>query len=279
MAMLSRRSIGATLSAAAFALSPAGTANAAQTASHGVVVVAVGDDSGKPARALARDVYANAALLFPVTPRSDASAQVLLGEPWPKDAAPSVIELGKVREALGKTESEAAERRLLASIGLELNADFVVAVRREGEGAAAKILRCKSAAYEPDVLKATAEKDASGEISYRFADAVPTLVRLVQAGEITEPAAPAPPPAPPPASAAAPPPLRPTATPAPASALKTPGKQVPAAPKPEPSPVWKSTWFWVAIGGAAAIGLTAFGIAKATEGDDNMVHLSGRISK
>lgn len=285
--MLSRRSIGALLSFTALVLGTQDVAGAAETASSGVVVVAVGNDAKQAALTLAREVYADSALLFPVTPLSDAWAQVLLGEAWPKDAAPSVIELAKVRQELGASDSDAAKRRLLASIGLELKAELVVSVHREGERAFARILRSKSAAYEALELDAIAEKDAKGEALYRFPDALPKLkgllARSAQALEDTAPAASSAvtaalksPPAPP---SAAPPPLVPKRTAPAQSASKTPLNKSPAKPVPEPEPAWKSTWFWVALGGAAALGLTAFGIAKATESDGNTVHLGGTVSK
>ncbi len=286
--MLSRRYIGALLSFATLALGPQEMASAAEAKPAGVVVVAIGDASKPAAASLARDVYADSALLFPVTPLSDPSARVLLGETWPKDADPSVIELAKVRQELSTTDSEVTRRRLLSSIGVELGAELVVSVELAGDRASAKILRSKSSSYDALELSAAAEKDAKGAISYRFADAVPALKGLLaqrdQQPADAAPAASSSSPAAPLQSASAPqskgpPPLVPARTPASQPPSGAPLNKAPVKPVPESTPAWKSTWFWVALGGAAALGLTAFGIAKATESDGNTVHLGGRVSK
>jgi hypothetical protein len=297
MAMVSRLRAGALL-AATVILAGYGEARAAEPApmKKGAVVVAVGDESAAAARPLARDVYREEALRPPI---DDAAARVLAGEPTPAGAPAKLVELGELRASVARTGSDAAARRLLASLGESARARIVISVTvGEGGRPVAKVLRVETAAFESVELGATVETTPEGEKAFRWPGAVATLLPLAAKGE-GEPATTATAPsATTSASGASSSSSAPSSTPAkptagspskPSAAAKTPGPLRPTAAsaqpaKPEPAddkdrPTWKSPWFWATLGGVAAVGLGIFGIVKATESDSDLVRLQGRIAK
>jgi hypothetical protein len=255
----------------------AGEAAPAAAAARGAIVVAVGEGATEAARPLAHDVYREEALRPAV---DDATARALIGEPLAKDAPPKLIELAEIRASIARSGSDAAARRLLASLGEGARARIVVTVAMEGGRPVAKVLRVETRAFENVELGATVETPAASQTPaakiIRWPGAVVTLLPLAStaaAAEAKSPAAPS-------GDAAAGTtkttkttsagPVRPT----PNSAPK------PAAPKPvEAQPAWKSVWFWATLGGVAAAGLAAFGIAKAAESDDGLVRLQGRVAQ
>ena len=49
------------------------------------------------------------------------------------------------------------------------------------------------------------------------------------------------------------------------------------APLSDQRPAWKSPWFWAALGGVAAVGVTVFVLAKTTGSNPGTVHLDGSV--
>lgn len=240
-------------------------------------MVAVGEGATEAARPLAHDVYREEALRPAV---DDATARALIGEPLAKDAPPKLVEIAEIRASIAGSGSDAAARRLLASLGEGARARIVVTVAMEGGRPVAKVLRVETKAFENVELGATVETPAASQTPaakiFRWPGAVVTLLPLASpaaAAEAKGPAAPS-------GNAAAATskttndasagPVHPT----PSSAPK------PSAPKPvEAQPAWKSVWFWATLGGVAAAGVAAFGIAKAVESDDGLVRLQGRVAQ
>jgi hypothetical protein len=242
-------------------------------AARGAIVVAVGEGATEAARPLAHDVYREEALRPAV---DDATARVLIGEPLAKDAPPKLIELAEIRASIARSGSDAAARRLLASLGEGARARIVVTVAMEGGRPVAKVLRVETRAFENVELGATVETPAASAPQtstakiFRWPGAVVTLLPLastVAAAETKSTAAPS-------GSAAA------TTNKASAGPVRPPSSSEPAAPKPvEAQPAWKSVWFWATLGGVAAAGVAAFGIAKAVESDAGIVRLQGRVAQ
>lgn len=281
---------GAALGAEPSAASPAPAAAAAMATPRGAVVVAVGEGSTEAARPLAHDVYREEALRPAI---DDATARALIGEPLAAQAPPKVVEIAEIRASLGRSGSDAAARRLLASIGQGARARIVVAVAIEGGRPVAKVLRVETATFESIELGATVETPAAGQDQaqaqpqsatptatptptpapaqkiVRWPGAVATLLPLASAPKSA--AAPADKPA---ASTTKAPvgPVRPK------DAKQTAPPSKPAPSDEKDSPAWKSPWFWAALGGVAAASLAAFGIAKAVESDDSLVRLQGRVA-
>lgn len=242
----------------------AAAARAQRAVARGAVVVAVGEGATPAARVLARSVYRDPALRPTL---DDASARVLVGEAPTADAPASVRELVEVRASVERAGSDVIARRLLASLGAQAEAELVVAVRLDGGRPVARVLRVATATYAPIELGATI------------------------LGSTQPAAAPAPAPAPAPAE------TRTFEWPGAADALRaqlrprTPASQPvgPLAPQSVPAKaasgappaggeVWRSPWFWGAIGVVAAAGATVFAFAKAGEGETDTVHLAGRIA-
>jgi hypothetical protein len=261
-------------------------ARAPEAAPRGAVVVAVGEGATEAARPLAHEVYREEALRPGI---DDATARALIGEPLAKDAkdaAPKLAEIAEIRASIARSGSDAAGRLLLASIGEGARARIVVTVSMDGGRAVARVLRVETKAFEGVELGATVETPAAGGPGepakiYRWPGAVATLLPLASASPAapsksdlgSEEAAPKSAAAPPVNNNKSPGPVRPTAD-----------AKKPAAPPPKPAPVedrpaWQSPWFWVTLGGVAAAGLAAFGIAKAVETDDGLVRLQGRVAQ
>lgn len=267
------------LPGAALGDEPGNAGPAAVTAGHaglpkGAIVVAVGEGATEAARPLAHDIYREEALRPAV---DDATARALIGEPLAKEAPSKLVELAEIRASIARSGSDAVARRLLASLGEGARARLVVTVAVEGGRPIAKVLRVETKAFENVELGATVETPAASPAEtpaakiYRWPGAVATLLPLASVAAQTKgtesisaktttttkkPAGG---------------PLRPTSSSAPKPA---------APPKPvEDRPAWQSPWFWATLGGVAAAGLAAFGIAKAVESDDGLVRLQGRVAQ
>jgi hypothetical protein len=220
---------------------PAAPAAPPQAQPHGAVVVAVSEGAGPAARALAFDVYRDPDLRPAM---DDATARALAGEVPAEDAPARLKELSELRMSILRADSPLVARRLLASLGTELGAALVVAVSMEGTHPVARALRPATAAFERVELGPTAETAPDGVKVYRWPGATATL-RDVLLG---------------------PAPLAPKAEVAPAAPLPFVGAR----------PFYKSPWFWGAIGGATAIGLSVFAISRATASSSD-VHLLGKV--
>jgi hypothetical protein len=226
-------------------------------AARGAVVVALSDDAGPAARALAHEVYREPALRPSI---DEATARVLTGDAAPADpqgAAPSakIAEITALRGSIVASVTDITTRHLLASLGSSLRADLVVAVSLDGGHAMARVLHTGTASYERVELGAGVEIAADGARSFKWPGAAATLRGLLPA---------------PPEPKPAPEPSKPVAK-APESA-----KPAPKTPISDQRPAWKSPWFWAALGGVAAVGVTVFVLAKTTS-SSGTIHLDGSV--
>jgi hypothetical protein len=231
----------ATTAAPAAPAAPA-TPPPAAGARGGAVVIAASDDATPAARALAFDLYREAGLRPNI---DDATARVLIGEAPASSASAKVKDLAEVRASLPKAGSDAASRHLLASIGKDLGAEVVVVVSLDGARPVARVLRPGASAFERIELGSTIETDDKGARTVRWPGAGAVVRGL----------------------------LLPKALP------KAATKPLVAAPPPkpiEPRPLWKSPWFWGAVGGVAAVGVTVFVLSRTTS-DPGTVRLTGRV--
>jgi hypothetical protein len=253
------------------ALAQPAMAPAQPAVARGAVVVAVGDGATQPARALARAIYRDAALRPAL---DDAFARVLIGEAPASDAPAAVKELAEARRSVAESGSDVVARRLLASLGAQAQAEVVVAVSMQGGRPVARVLRVATASYAPLELGATIrgleqpagagpQAAATGAAMFEWPGATATLrAQLSGAGSPGKPAA----------GQVVGPLAHPARGRAPANAT--------AAERGEAQggEVWRSPWFWGAIGAVAAVGITVFVLAKTSEGDADTVHLAGRIA-
>jgi len=233
----------------AWAEAPAAPAAAA----HGAIVVALSDDAAPASRSLAREIYRDPALRPSI---DDATARVLAGEPpgeGPNKA--KLTEMAEIRTSVSHTRTDAASRRLLASLGAETGVELVVTVMMmEGDRPVAQVLRVKSASFERVELGATIETAADGARSFQWPGAATTLKGMI---------------APPPSiTAAKSPALAPRTSPPPPPGQKD---------TKESTPFWKSPWFWGPLGVVAAAGITVFVLSKTTS-SPGKVHVDGRVT-
>jgi hypothetical protein len=237
------------------------------TAPHGAVVVAVNDEAGPAAKALAHEVYREPTLRPGI---DEATARVLTGDVTPAAAAPDpaappptaaaakLAEITALRGSIAASVTDITTRHLLASLGASLRADLVVAVSLDGGHAVARVLHAGTASFERVELGASVEVAADGARTFVWPGAATTLRGFLPA-----------PPAPP----------APPAAEAPKPAAKPPEALI-GKPRPELSdqrPIWKSPWFWAALGGVATVGVTVFVLAKTTGNTPSTVHLDGSV--
>ncbi|MEP7126490.1 MAG: hypothetical protein ABJE95_36500 [Byssovorax sp.] len=246
------------------AAAPAPRLAAPSTAPHGAVVVAVNDEAGPAAKALAHEVYREPALRPSI---DEATARALTGDiaaapaapdpaaPPPTAAAEKLAEITALRGSIAASVTDITTRHLLASLGTSLRADLVVAVSLDGGHAVARVLHAGTASFERVELGAGVEVAADGARTFVWPGAATTLRGFLPA-----------PPAPP-------------AIEAPKPAAKPPA-ELASKPKHELSdqrPVWKSPWFWAALGGVATVGITVFVLSKTTGNTPSTVHLDGSV--
>jgi hypothetical protein len=237
----------------ALATPTAPAASAAQAQPRGAVVVATSDGAGSAARALAFDVYRDAALRPSI---DDATARVLAGDAPAEGALARLKEIAELRASIAHAGSELVGRRLLASLGTELSATFVVSVAMDGSHPIARVLRSATATFERVEIAPTIEIAADGTRAFHWPGATTTLHGFLVGHDGGDPHAPA---------ALPPAPLAP----------KTEASAPPPVPA-EPRPFYKSPWFWGSAGGAALVGLSVFLISRATSSTSD-VHLTGRV--
>jgi hypothetical protein len=235
-------------------------------APHGAVVVAVTDEAGPAAKALAHEVYREPTLRPSI---DEATARALTGAssgasdapaatPTPTPAADKLAEITALRGSIATSVTDITTRHLLASLGASLRADLVVAVTLDGGHAVARVLHAGTATFERVELGASVETAADGARTFVWPGAATTLRGFLPA-----------PPAPPANTEveATKPVAKPVAT-------------VSTRVKPELSdqrPVWKSPWFWAALGGVAAVGVTVFVLSKTTGNSPTTVHVDGSV--
>ena len=210
----------------------------AQAPAHGAVVVAASDGAGPAAWALAFDVYRDPDLR-PIhrrrhrararrrRPRGGRAARL-------KELAELRVSIAHAGSAAGGAPAARARSRT------ELGAAMVVAVTLDGTRPVARVLR--SARPRSSASSSRPPSNAAdGARTFRWPGATTTLHGFL----LSDCAAPTP--------VAPPGAVRPRlATPSPAPlAPKVESSAAPPAPA-EPSPFYKSPWFWGSAGGAAA---------------------------
>jgi hypothetical protein len=243
---------------------PAPAARKPATAARGAIVVALSDDAGPAARALAHEVYRDPALRPAI---DEATARVLTGDavkapadpaatpPPPAGATDKIAEIAALRSSIAASSMDITTRHLLASLGSSLRADLVVAVSLDGGHAMAKVLHAGTASYERVELGASVDTGADGARSFLWPGAAVALRGMLPA-----------PPAPPPSAE----------PPKPAAKPVEPPKPAPKAALSDQTPAWKSPWFWAALGGITAVGVTVFVLSK-TSGGPSTIQLNGSV--
>lgn len=216
-------------------------ADAAEPASHGTVVVAVGVDAGAAAASLARIVYRDAALRPTL---DEATARVLAGEPVPEGASPALRELADLRASVERAGSDAAARRLLAAIGSETHAAVVVPVSRDEGALHARALRVEGARFVGAPLSGEVVAGADGSAQVRWPDDATSTLR-----QAVGPLAPAP--------------------------IAAPAR--PAPDEHAPRSTFSSPWFWGGLGVVAAAAVTVFVLSRTTGHDTATVHVGGTV--
>lgn len=248
-------------SGTAFAQPPPVAAVAPAAAERGAVVVALSDEAGPAARALAHEVYRDPTL----RPRIDeATARVLTGDvtadpaasPQPAGPTDKLAEITALRGSIAASTMDITTRHLLASLGASLRAELVVAVSLDGGHALARVLHTGTASFEHVDLGANVATAPDGARSFQWPGAAATLRGMLAAAT--------PPPAPP--AEAAKPAAKPVEAPKPA----------PKAALSDQNPAWKSPWFWAALGGIATVGVTVFVLSKASS-STSAIHLDGSV--
>jgi hypothetical protein len=241
---------------------PRAAAPSARGAARGAVVVAMDDESGPAARALARAVYRDAALRPAL---DEAAAQTLVGASPAGDAPAAVKELAEVRRAAtGGADAGSAPvaRRLLASLGAGVDAALVVAVATTAGRPAARVLRVAGASYAPLELGATVHRPSDGAAAtFDWPGAAAALRSLLGAGDAAAPRR---------GATGATRPLAQSGSPAQDAA----GARDATAERS----AWSSPWFWGSLAGVAAVGLTVFIFAETGGGESDTLRLQGRLA-
>lgn len=212
---------------------------------HGTLVVALGNNVTPAAKALAKEVYRDEQLQPSI---DEPTARVLAGEPPAADASAALQSLARVRESLPVAPDDLGAK-LIAAIGQERHAEFVMAVSMTADRPQARVVRVASGKYESVLVEATVEHGEGETIRYSWPGATTHLLQLF-------------PPAP-----------------APTTAPIAPRKVDSAPPKPaEKSSSWyKSPWFWGPIGAVVATGAAIFIASQATKNDVDTLHLRGQV--
>ena len=225
---------------------------------HGAVIVAAAAVSRRATRALARLAYADPRLRPTI---DEATAQVLAGSKPPAKASAKLVEIADVIEALPKAcakgcANSAVARRLLVSLGRELDAELVVVVEwGSGKNPTARVLRVAKGQFAPVVLTAQpATGKTPGELSW------PDAVRIIRAlvlGPLPGPRA--------------------TGPASPKSSGTGAGKDDEEADEGG-FDLFSSPWFWGGVGVVVAVGITVFALSQAGVDEPGTVRLEGRVS-
>lgn len=221
-------------------------AEAPPQASHGALVIALGDNVTPATKALAREVYRDEHL----QPRVDeGTVRALAGEPVAEDAPAALQSLARVRQSLPVAPDELGAK-LIAAIGQERHVEIVVAVSMTGERPTARVVRVASAKYESVLLEGTTEKGEGDVVRYAWPGATKVLLQLY--GPTPKPEVNAP---------------------------ILPRKIDSTAPKPTTkSTSWyKSPWFWGPLGAVVATGAAIVIASQVTKDDVNTVRLRGQV--
>lgn len=230
---------------------------AVSAAAQGVVVIAIGDDAVPAARALAREVYADATL----SPRiDDATARVLAGEAVPAGGSAKLVEIADVRRAAQGSAADTVTRRLFASLGADLGAALVVPVRIRDGRPTARVVSVAKGSFEPVELQGSIEVQPDGSSRVKWAGVTAILAGVLPGGRVA-----------PGTSGAGP------GSTAPASTTR-PGPLAPKKEEPSTaSAIFSSPWTWVGLGVVAVAGGIVFAVSQ-SQGDTGMLRLQGRVA-
>lgn len=237
---------------------PAEVADAPASTRRGVAIVALGavgtaeNPDGGPvldaSLALARVAYQNKKL----RPNADeATVQVLAGKPAPKDD-PKLAELAELRAALPAELDTVTAKALLEGLARKVEARgmVLVSVGAEDARATARVVRVDEldgkleVRLDPALFTASAPTAESPTYTWSSVDTA--LVALMGTSEVGP---------------------------------RRDPKATPPAPKPpdESTSIASKPWFWVIIGGVAALGLTAVIVSQTVDTSSGNVHLQGKV--
>lgn len=246
--------------AATVAQAGAAPAKPAVVVAQGAIVIALGDDAGPAARALAREAYADEAL----RPRiDDATARVLAGEAPPASGPAKLTEIAEVRKAAHAAQvagTEAVARRLLASLGSDLGAALVVAVSVRADKPVARVLTVATGAFAPLEFSGAIEPQPDGSSRVKWTNVAGLLATL-----LGKPGA---------GTGAG------TGVPGAGTGAGTAARPGPLAPKKDEEPTrsfWTSPWTWAGIGVVVAAGVVVFAVSQ-TQNDGGGLRLQGRVT-
>ncbi len=246
--------------------SPAAAAPA--TKRQGVAVVLVGpwdDTQARHTRDLARGVYRTPKLRPDL---DEGTARILSGgEPSGDDA--QAKKLAELRSQITPDLTSQASRDAIAGLAAELPVGAIVLFVPGATGPVVRLAHVDGTKTPPGVRldpASIAPSPKEGQPDMLDLDPVLTsLERLIAPkAEVT----------PPPAKPAAKP--QPKAGPRKDNLKKGGTKDEPAKPQEESS-WYESPWFWVAVGGVAATGITILVVSQTTDVDEGSVALKGKV--
>lgn len=240
---------------------------------RGVAVVLVGpweDTQAKHARDLARGVYRTPKL----RPDLDEGTVRILtgGEPSGDDA--SAKRLSELRSGLTPDLTTEASKNALAGLAAELPVGSIVLFIPGSAGPVVRLAHVDGSASPPTVKldpASIAPSPKEGEPGALDLDPVlASLERLIAPGGPAKAEA-KPLPSPQPAT-------KPKPKPGPRkdNLKKGAGTEAPDKPKDDSS-FYESPWFWVAVGGVAATGLTILIVSQTTDVGEGSVALKGKV--
>jgi len=233
------------------AAEPKATATPAKAKRQGALVLSSGATATPSARALARQVYATAAL----RPRIDeATAEVLMGGPPGSDKTQR--DIAQACRAARDTKNESVQRRLLTSLGNELAVHWVVWVQPAKAGPVARVLNVSKGRFLAVLLAPkTDAKSAAKAATSDWSDAVAILSGLHRGK-----------PAP-----------GPRTTPSTTSGiLSKSDKKGTAADTGRKW--WSSPLFWGGLGAVVAVGVTVLVLSQTVLNDPGTARLTGRVT-
>lgn len=228
---------------------PADEDPAPAAARKGVAVVAVGtgDAVGKATRRLARVVYQLPAL----RPRAgEGMVQVLAGGVAPAGDA-ALAELAELRAALPTDPESAAAKALLEAIANKVDARALVLVSVADDArAAGRLVRLEETsgllAVRVDAATFAAPAPTTDVPEYAWTGTDVAIAALLRSSEV-----------------------------GPRRDLSRP-PTAPDAPD-EPGNITSKPWFWVIVGGVAALGLTAVIVSQTVDTASGTVHVQGKV--
>ncbi len=241
---------------------------------RGVAVVLVGpweDTQAKHARDLARGVYRTPKL----RPELDEGTVRILtgGEPTGDDAAAK--RLAELRSALTPDLTTEASKNALAGLAAELPIGSIVLFIPGSTGPVVRLAHVDGSASPPSAKldpASIAPSPKEGEPGTLDLDPVlASLERLIAPGVGAPKGETALPPGP--ATAAKP---KPKPGPRKENLKKNASTEAPDKAK-EDSSFFESPWFWVAVGGVAATGLTILIVSQTTDVGEGSVALKGKV--